>query len=218
MPDAPLTFGFDPPAALFDLAAELRQVIDKMLVIDDPGDEVGAARAEVAAIAARLERIGRRGHKARLHPSIPPGPDDDRPYYAANARRWHCNPLFPPITFDTAARGLRGRLQLGITHEGPPGCVHGGVVALLLDQFLGQSNVEAGVPAMTGSLTVRFRRPTPLWREIIVEADGPERADDRRCLTRGRITCDGEITAEAQGLFVLPRGIDLPVSTGGVES
>ena len=47
-------------------------------------------------------------------------------------------------------------------YEGPPGLVHGGVVALLLDQILGGAADHAGVPGMTGTLTVRYRKGTRL--------------------------------------------------------
>lgn len=210
MPDAPLEFGIEPPPELFELAAGIRRIIERMMVIEEPHGEVAAARAAIDAVATRLERIGRTGPQARLHPGIAPGPEDHRPYYAGNARRWHYNPMLPPIAFEDTERGVRGRVTLGLPFEGPPGYAHGGVVALLLDQMLGQSNLEAGVPAMTGSLTVRYRKPTPLLSELVIEADGPERSDDRRCLTRGRILCHGEVTAEARGLFVLPTGVVFP--------
>ena len=210
MPDAPLQFGIEPPSELFELAADMRRIIERMMVIEEPHDDFDVARAAIRSAAERLEGIGRRGARVRLDASAPPGPEDHRPYYAGNARRWHYNPLLPPIAFAPAARGVRGRLSLGLAYEGPPGFAHGGVVALLLDQALGQANLETGIPAMTGSLTIRYRKPTPLGRELEIEADGPEQSDERRCLTRGRILCDGEVTAEARGLFVLPKGLEFP--------
>jgi hypothetical protein len=50
---------------------------------------------------------------------------------------------------------------------------------------------------------VRYRRPTPLLTELGLEADPPERASGRTHVTRGRIRCAGEITVEAEGVFVL---------------
>ena len=47
-------------------------------------------------------------------------------------------------------------------YEGPPSCVHGGVIAETFDEMLGAACIVAGHPGMTGTLTVRYRKPTPL--------------------------------------------------------
>lgn len=47
---------------------------------------------------------------------------------------------------------------LGATYEGPPGFVHGGVCALILDQVMGEAAAAAGYPGMTAGLTLRFHR------------------------------------------------------------
>ena len=55
----------------------------------------------------------------------------------------------------------RGTVHFGVTFEGPPGCVHGGYVAHFFDQVLGQHNLFARVPAMTGT-GVRMGSDAPL--------------------------------------------------------
>ena len=55
-------------------------------------------------------------------------------------------------------------MNLDLVWEGPPGHVHGGYVAYLYDCVMGHHNIAVGVPGMTGTLRVRFRRPTPLYR------------------------------------------------------
>jgi hypothetical protein len=70
----------------------------------------------------------------------------------------------------------------------------------MFDELLGAANFAAGHPGMTGTLTVRFRKPTPLQTLLRLEA---------RCTgSRGRkITAWGGmylgdvLTAEAQGVF-----------------
>ena len=55
------------------------------------------------------------------------------------------NPLSPPIEFDLLPDGtMRGEVTLGLEYQGPPACVHGGVVALLFDAVLGRANFHAG--------------------------------------------------------------------------
>lgn len=208
MADAPIEYGCHPPNELFDLADAVRAVIDRMMVIEQPHAELAEAKELVDQLAERLRPLGRKGQQARMLATIEPGPDDMRPYYAGNARRWHYNPINPRMSLEFVDGSLRARVTLGLAYEGPPGCVHGGIVAMLLDQILGQSNFENGLPAMTGTLTVRYRKPTPLLQELSIEADPPELADGRKCVTRGRIRCGEIVTAEAQGLFILPNFAD----------
>jgi hypothetical protein len=215
MPPEPLVYGLEPPLALFDLADAVRTVIERMMVIDGSPETLAGARRVLDDVARELEIVGRKGLNVRMQADTEPGPDDLRPYYAGDATRWHYNPIFPPLTVSFDADGvLRGAVCLGLPYEGPPGCVHGGILSLLLDQILGQVNLRHGLPAMTGALTVRYRRPTPLLAPLTLEADPPAAVKGRKHLTRGRILSGGVVTAEAEGLFVLPnfetRGVVLP--------
>ena len=58
--------------------------------------------------------------------------------------------------------GVLSPIVVPATYEGPPGAVHGGIVAAYLDEVLGGAVVRAtGRPAVTGELTVRYVRPVP---------------------------------------------------------
>jgi MFS family permease len=52
--------------------------------------------------------------------------------------------------------GVVGHCALGIAHEGPPGYVHGGMSAMLLDELMGWACYMAGSPAMTVSLRMHY--------------------------------------------------------------
>jgi hypothetical protein len=201
----PLEYGFRPPEELFELAASMRAAIERMMVIDAPHADLRRAREVVDEVARRLAAIGRKGQQVRMLPGIDPGPDDLRPYYAGDARRWHYNPILPCMELGIDADGvLRGAVTLGLAYEGPPGCVHGGFLSLLFDQLLGQVNLGHGLPAMTGSLTVRYRRPTPLLTALTLEARPPEQIRGRQWRTRGFVRLGEDVTAEAEGIFILP--------------
>ena len=79
--------------------------------------------------------------------------------------------------------------------------MHGGWVALSFDEFLGMANVASGHPGMTGTLKIRYLRPTPLHRRVDIEG-WTERVEGRRIVAKGRMTVDGETTVEAEGLFI----------------
>jgi uncharacterized protein (TIGR00369 family) len=52
--------------------------------------------------------------------------------------------------------------------EGPPGAAHGGIVAAYLDEVLAGAVVShTGRMYVTGELTVRYVRPTPLERPLL---------------------------------------------------
>ena len=100
--------------------------------------------------------------------------------------------------------GASTSLHLNGLYEGPPGCVHGGVLALLLDQLFGEAAAAAGAPGMTGRLTLSYRRPTPLG-DISMEAWLDE-TDGVKTTIKGHLKdADGNVTVEAEGLFILPR-------------
>jgi acyl-coenzyme A thioesterase PaaI-like protein len=112
------------------------------------------------------------------------------------------NPLAPPITIaQSGERSAIASVTFGSAYEGPPGSLHGGFVAATFDEVLGFVQSLGGNPGMTGTLTVRYRRPTPLHKELIIEAD-LVRIQGRKIFTEGRILADGVVTAEAEGLFI----------------
>mgnify|MGYP006303230097 CR=1 FL=1 len=96
---------------------------------------------------------------------------------------------------------MRGHARFGPAYEGPPGCVHGGWVAAAFDEVLGFAQSLTGIPGMTGTLTVIYRRPTPLETDLRFEAR-VERTEGRKRFVRGTVTGGGELTAEAEGIFI----------------
>jgi acyl-coenzyme A thioesterase PaaI-like protein len=96
---------------------------------------------------------------------------------------------------------VHGRAVFGSAYEGPPGCVHGGYVAAAFDELLGFANSLSGTPGMTGTLTVRYRRPTPLHTELRFEGRF-EKAEGRKIYTTGQLYAGEMLCAESDGLFI----------------
>lgn len=118
------------------------------------------------------------------------------------------NAIAPPLHLAGREDGaIEGRVTLGMPYQGPPGCVHGGISALLLDHTLGVANHWAGESGMTGTLTLRYHRPTPLFQELTVTGRQVS-VDGRKIRTTGEITADGKVCVSAEGIFInkhLPR-------------
>lgn len=202
--------GTRPPQALIDLAARVRALAAVMIRIDSREEELDAVRAEIDALTTRLSSIARTGDTPRVLNSIEPGDEDMRPYYPASAETWHCNPIFPPLDVVVDGNRVSGTLHLGLEFEGPPGCIHGGVVSLIFDQLLGHANGANGTYGMTAELKVTYHRPTPLFTDLAFEAQ-VKRVEGRKIVTEGTITLDGEPTASAVGLFINPASAKSPM-------
>jgi acyl-coenzyme A thioesterase PaaI-like protein len=115
------------------------------------------------------------------------------------------NAIAPPLHLVGREDGsVEGEVVLGWPYQGPPGHVHGGVSALLLDHTLGVANDLAGTSGMTAQLDVSYHRPTPLFVPLTVRAR-QVRVDGRRIWTQGSIHAGGEECVSAEGLFIAIR-------------
>jgi uncharacterized protein (TIGR00369 family) len=114
------------------------------------------------------------------------------------------NPRGMKLTFeqDDAARCIRGRFCLGDEYSGGPGFLHGGIIAVLLDEVMGKVNRFRGVRAVTAELKIEYLKPVPVGQEIIVEAHEVE-ANGRNLFHEGEIrTATGIVLARGRGRFV----------------
>lgn len=166
--------------------------------------EMAAAAEELSAVAARLESAAEPTRRAR---DQQPGPDGHpQDFFSTSPMIGFANPVSPPVEVwsvlgESGQREIRGRVSFAYPYEGPPTCVHGGVIAELFDELLGLANLVVGQAAMTGTLKVRYRRPTPLLAPLDLVARFTGR-EGRKVFTWGCIMHQGEMTAEADGIFV----------------
>jgi uncharacterized protein (TIGR00369 family) len=108
------------------------------------------------------------------------------------------------LTFeqDDAARCIRGRFRLGDEYSGGLGFLHGGIIAVLLDEAMGKVNRFRAVRAVTAELKIEYLRPVPVGQEIVIEAREVE-ANGRNLYHEGEIrNSQGELLARGRGRFV----------------
>jgi acyl-coenzyme A thioesterase PaaI-like protein len=111
------------------------------------------------------------------------------------------SPMAPPMTVETRDGRVHATATYDVRFEGPPRSLHGGYVASAFDLVLASAAAVTGRICMTASLTVQYRRATPLDTELVFEA-WPERTEGRVVHTAATCTAGGVVTAEATGVFV----------------
>src|SRR5262245_34034017 len=177
--------------ALARLADSVRRLIDVTVSID-------AASELLAGAAARIDCL-----VAELRPSVPTPPPPRYPgggatpgeFFPYDCVMGKWNPLALPIRIEWDAPRAVGSATFGTPYEGPPGCVHGAAIAAAFDQVFNVANLMMGTPGPTRRLELRYRRPTPLRRELRFEA-WRERVEDRKVFAAGRLLAGDEVTVE----------------------
>lgn len=116
------------------------------------------------------------------------------------------NPMVPRMSLeiDAEERTARGSFRGSIVQCGPPGMVHGGVSALVIDQVMGTLLAAVDRPSFTKRLTVSYLRPTPLQADIQI-LGGVEAAEGRHTRAWVELSRAGDVTVRAEGEFVLVR-------------
>jgi acyl-coenzyme A thioesterase PaaI-like protein len=185
-----------------ELAASMRDLIDAVMSVEDVDDDT---LREIARDVEQLSfRLGRRrdegaGYQPRHHGD----------YLPRSPIVGEASPLSPRLDWERVDEPdggivVEARGTFGAAYEGPPGFVHGGWIACAFDEVLGIANITSGNPGMTARLTVHYRKPTPLFHELVVRAWN-DRVEGRRILSRAEIWDGDTLTAEADGIFVQPR-------------
>jgi len=181
------------------LAESMRALADASLRTTVSPDVVSEVRKEIDLLTARLRKEQIPGHFGVSLSSE----GTVRGY--GNAVVGLRNPIAPPLEIERSDEGRAwSSFQLGALYEGPPGMVHGGVAALVLDQLLGEAAAAGGSPGMTGTLTLRYEQATPLG-----SCSGEawiDRVDGVKTIVKGELRrADGETTVRAERVFILPR-------------
>lgn len=115
------------------------------------------------------------------------------------------NPIAPRLVWDhDSPEGVEGRVTLGEAYQGPPGRVHGGVVAWLMDSVLSRAMHAALRLGVTGTLKLRYTAATPTHTELTCRG-WVVRQEGRKLILEGGIWNGDEQTVEAEGIWLIPK-------------
>ncbi|GIU83968.1 MAG: hypothetical protein KatS3mg008_0743 [Acidimicrobiales bacterium] len=182
------------------LAAALRKlvvaVVDTSMTVDQIRRVTASVEREIRSVTESKETISYGGYReSALWGGDPHAQFELSPVIG------RANPLAPPLDLWERDGEVHGRVRFSVAYEGPPGHVHGGYVAAVFDELLGAAQSLSESPGMTGTLTVRYRRPTPLEVELAMRGR-ISRVEGRKIFTVGELRAGDQICAEAEGIFV----------------
>lgn len=151
-----------------------------------------ATRCEVALLAkhdnGRFQNLTQAG-SGSLNPSAPNLHFDD--FEMPDTKKG-------PVSIE-----MVGHCQIDVPHGGPPDRVHGGIVAMLLDEAVGLACAVAGAPGLTAGLNIRYRAATPLHTDLVVRGRYTH-SEGRKNFATAEITADGALLAEAEAIMISP--------------
>ena len=130
-----------------------------------------------------------------------------------------CSPVNPQglhlqFTLSTdSATGLptaTAAVHLTHLHEGPPGYIHGGIIATLFDEAMSKLNKPLDALAMTRHMEIDYLRPAPLHQPLVLigrHIDRPATSDGtpgRKIFHQAELqSTAGTVLARAKGLFIV---------------
>ena len=180
------------------LASALRGLVESTVALSAPLDELSALADDAEALGARA--AGRAG--ARPFPRYAAPVDGDLntilPWGVISGPY---NPLAAPVAMSMEDGKAIGTVRFGLAYEGPPGGVHGGVVAAVWDQVLAFACMLRGTPGHTATFSTHYRAITPLHEPLRFEA-WVERTEGRRVHARGHCHAGDTLVSEADGVFI----------------
>jgi acyl-coenzyme A thioesterase PaaI-like protein len=185
--------------ALYEpLTQSVRELVDATIRTEVDADAVAEAKAAIDSATVRLRTSQLDGSFG-----IRFGSDGDQMPWG-NAVIGVRNPTAPPLVIhQDSDGGVFTDFHLGAAYEGPPGHVHGGVAALILDHVLGEAASSAEKPRLTGTITLRYLRTTrlgPLHAEARID-----RTEGVKTFAVGHLADDEGVTVQAEGVFIQPR-------------
>jgi acyl-coenzyme A thioesterase PaaI-like protein len=198
-------FGVEPLPESLAVAKLMRKVAGLVLSLEAPHPALERLAAALRNAEAELGKLAPVDPAPRIGPEAGP---NTRVYIDHSGDVGAFNPCFPTYQIRVDGDRASGTVSFPIVYEGPPGIVHGGFLAVFFDSVVQHHNCELGLAGKTTSLTVTYRRPTPLLTELEFEVD--RSVDERRITSVAQLMAGGVVLCEAQVSAVAGNRAALP--------
>lgn len=187
------------------LAAELRRmvhlVVGRELSVADL-DEMTAALAPLAAwIEDRPPRV--RDSRTWVAGAVIEAPGDGEAFADSLMRpvSGTGNPFSIPMTMYRDGEAVTSTVTLDAAFEGAPGRSHGGFVSAVFDDLFGSLPMLQGKIAFTGSLTINYVAPSPVY-EPVTYRGWVERVEGKKLFVAGEAHHGELLVTTASAVFI----------------
>ncbi|HET9563893.1 MAG TPA: hypothetical protein VFP27_05175 [Mycobacterium sp.] len=187
-----VSYGERPLPQTAAAAGAMRRLTGLLLSLEHDHPTVDTMLEQMAAWEKELAAAAAPDPTPRMGPS---GGEQQRVYLDHAFDIGAFNPCFPEYTFEHLdAETASGRVTFPLAYEGPPGLVHGGFLAVFFDSVTQHQSCAAKLTGKTRSLTLKFRRPTPILTEL--------RFDVVRAQTDGQVTSTARLLRDDDVLCI----------------
>ncbi|MEZ5412289.1 MAG: PaaI family thioesterase [Acidimicrobiales bacterium] len=188
-------------------AAAVRRLVHALVAHDGDDETLARLAATASALGDELEQAPDRHRGTDSFPNWATG---SQPEGAVLSCVDDCMVAGPANPLSAGTRIHREgdeavlRVTLDPGFEGLPGRAHGGIVASLFDEAMGQVLYMEGERGFTAWLRVDYRAPVLTGVPIEIRARLKER-DGRKFLVEAELSNDGQPGPTAESLYVTPR-------------
>ena len=189
--------------SLAKMADSLRQIIEDSITLDASSEQLYQFNQQLAATAQQIKSLTSDKRALEYYnPNFGEVINDIQPYSAISGVY---NALAGPITFERESEKIVGRVTYGRAYEGPPNCVHGGIIAGVYDQLMAIASLASGKAGPTAFLHIDYKNMTPLFCELEFQA-WIDKEEGRKITVIGQCLFQGEVVSSAQALFIAREG------------
>jgi uncharacterized protein (TIGR00369 family) len=110
---------------------------------------------------------------------------------------------------ETENGGVASEFRVARRFEGPPGHVHGGIIATILDEAMGKVNRRKGIVALTRHISIDYLRPVPLATRLRAVGWSVNEHGRKHFHTGEIRALDGTLLARAKGVFIAVNSAEL---------
>ncbi len=104
---------------------------------------------------------------------------------------------------DPSAISASATIELSTDFQGPPGFIHGGIIATMLDEAMSKLNKPLNLVAMTRHMEVEYLRPVRVGDALTIVGRHVRRDGRKIFHTAEIIGSEGTVLAQGKALFVV---------------
>lgn len=181
------------------ISAQLSEILDSSQTLGGSDDQLAEIEAALSALSTKMATLRDRKLLEFYNPDFA---GDFRNILPCSPISGYFNPIAPDLRIWQEQDRVYAEGSFGKIHEGPPDCVHGGIISAVYDQVLAFAALANELPSMTASLTVKYRKPTPLLKPIRFST-WLEKRKDRHIIIKGECHSGDMLLSSAEGLFIM---------------